>query len=69
MYIGQGLPTQVAMCGRVIQSSEPLRLAIVDGLDLTDRRMRNLGPATMLRRAKNCGLFGKTIRPASDLSI
>jgi putative SOS response-associated peptidase YedK len=32
------------MCGRVIQSSEPLRLAIVDGLDLTDRRMSNLGP-------------------------
>jgi putative SOS response-associated peptidase YedK len=32
------------MCGRVIQSSEPLRLAIVDGLDVTDRRMDNIGP-------------------------
>jgi putative SOS response-associated peptidase YedK len=31
------------MCGRVIQSSEPLRLAIVDGVDVTDRRMSNIG--------------------------
>ena len=32
------------MCGRVIQSSEPLRLAIVDGLNVSDRRMDNIGP-------------------------
>ena len=32
------------MCGRVIQSSEPLRLAIVDGLDTSDRRMGNVCP-------------------------
>jgi putative SOS response-associated peptidase YedK len=32
------------MCGRVIQSSEPLRLAIVDGLDTSNRRMGNVGP-------------------------
>jgi putative SOS response-associated peptidase YedK len=32
------------MCGRVIQSSEPLRLAIVEGLDVTDRRMGNVRP-------------------------
>jgi putative SOS response-associated peptidase YedK len=32
------------MCGRVIQSSEPLRLAIVDGLDISDRSMGNVGP-------------------------
>jgi putative SOS response-associated peptidase YedK len=32
------------MCGRVIQSSEPFRLAIVDGLDVIDRRVNNLGP-------------------------
>jgi putative SOS response-associated peptidase YedK len=32
------------MCGRVIQSSEPIRLAIVDGLDVSDRRINNIGP-------------------------
>jgi putative SOS response-associated peptidase YedK len=32
------------MCGRVIQSSGPLRLAIVDGLDVTDSRMANVTP-------------------------
>ena len=32
------------MCGRIIQSSEPLRLAIVDGLDVSDSRMGNIVP-------------------------
>src|SRR5262245_34166619 len=32
------------MCGRVIQSSGPLRLAIVDGLEVSDSRMRNVPP-------------------------
>src|SRR5512143_2554254 len=32
------------MCGRVIQSSGPLRLAIVEGLDVSDSRMANLRP-------------------------
>ena len=32
------------MCGRVIQSSSPLRLAIVDGLDVSDGRMGNVRP-------------------------
>ena len=30
------------MCGRIIQSSEPLRLAIVEGLDVSDSRMGNV---------------------------
>src|SRR5581483_2152016 len=30
------------MCGRVIQASGPLRYAIVDGLDINDRRMANV---------------------------
>jgi putative SOS response-associated peptidase YedK len=30
------------MCGRVIQSSAPFRLAIVDGLDVSDSRMGNV---------------------------
>jgi hypothetical protein len=29
------------MCGRVIQSSEPLRYAIVDGLDVRESRLSN----------------------------
>ena len=32
------------MCGRVIQSSAPIRLAIVEGLDVSDSRMRNVPP-------------------------
>ena len=32
------------MCGRVIQSSRPLRLAIVEGLDVSDSRMGNVSP-------------------------
>jgi putative SOS response-associated peptidase YedK len=30
------------MCGRVIQSSGPLRLAIVDGLDVSDSRIADV---------------------------
>ena len=33
-----------AMCGRVIQSSAPIRLAIVDGLDVRDSRVHNYPP-------------------------
>jgi putative SOS response-associated peptidase YedK len=32
------------MCGRVIQSSGPPRLAIVEGLEVIDRRTENIGP-------------------------
>src|SRR5262245_45341545 len=32
------------MYGRVIQSSDPLRLSIVDGLDVSDSRVRNAPP-------------------------
>jgi putative SOS response-associated peptidase YedK len=30
------------MCGRVIQSSGPLRLAIVDGLNISDSQLGNV---------------------------
>jgi putative SOS response-associated peptidase YedK len=33
-----------SMCGRVIQSSGPIRLAIVDGLDVSDDRMGKIRP-------------------------
>ncbi len=32
------------MCGRVIQASGQLRLAIVDGLNVADRRLTNVPP-------------------------
>jgi putative SOS response-associated peptidase YedK len=32
------------MCGRIIQSSGPLHLAIVDGLDVRDNRLPNIPP-------------------------
>ena len=32
------------MCGRIIQSSSPLHLAIVDGLEVIDSRMGNIRP-------------------------
>jgi putative SOS response-associated peptidase YedK len=32
------------MCGRIIQSSGLLRLAIVDGLDVRDSRLTNFPP-------------------------
>ena len=40
----RGLIYAEGMCGRVIQSSSPLRLAIVDGLDVSDSRMGNVRP-------------------------
>ena len=36
--------TYLPMCGRVIQSSGPLRLTIVEGLDVSDSRMGNVRP-------------------------
>src|SRR6266536_4606001 len=33
---------QASMCGRVIQASGPLNLAIVDGLDVRDSRLTNV---------------------------
>jgi len=32
------------MCGRVIQSSAPIRLAIVEGMDVRDSRVHNYPP-------------------------
>ena len=37
-------PREKQMCGRVIQSSAPLRLAIVDGLNVSDSRVVNTRP-------------------------
>jgi putative SOS response-associated peptidase YedK len=40
----RGLIYAEGMCGRVIQSSSPLRLAIVDGLDVSNSGMGNFPP-------------------------
>src|SRR5690242_13945061 len=40
----KGYLTYLPMCGRVIQSSGALRLAIVNGLDVSDSRMGNIRP-------------------------
>jgi putative SOS response-associated peptidase YedK len=55
------------MCGRVIQSSALLRLAIVDGLEVNDSRLRNVPRRYKLRRARSCSSSGKTTRRSLDL--
>jgi hypothetical protein len=52
------------MCGRIIQSSEPLRYAIVDGMNVRDSRVHNYPPAGMARRAKSYWSSVAIIRPA-----
>ena len=42
--LDSGLIYAEGMCGRVIQSSSPLRLAIVDGLDVSNSGMGNFPP-------------------------
>ena len=39
MNFARELPATLKMCGRIIQSSEPLRLAIVEGLSVSDSRL------------------------------
>ena len=36
---------ELVMCGRVIQKSGPLRLVIVEGLDVSDSRVANVRPS------------------------
>jgi putative SOS response-associated peptidase YedK len=40
------------MCGRVVQASDPLRFAFIDGLDLPDSRSKppsyNVAPSQLL---------------------
>ena len=61
--------TYLPMCGRVIQSSQPLRLAIVDGLDVSDSRMGNIYPRYNAHRAKNYWSFGRIRKQVSCRSI
>jgi hypothetical protein len=39
---GKGWRNKIEMCGRVVQASGPLSLAIVDGLDVRDSRLTNV---------------------------
>ena len=42
------------MCGRVIQSSGPLRYGMFEGMDMRDSRTHNYRPAGTPRQAKTC---------------
>ena len=44
MVLQTSIPTRRIMCGRVIQSSTPFRLAIVEGLDVRDGRFHDYPP-------------------------
>jgi len=44
----------MTMCGRVIQSSGPLRYGIVEGMDMRDSRTHNYPPRWNARQAKTC---------------
>ena len=58
------------MCGRVIQSSGPLRYAIVDGMNfLRDSRVHNYPPRWNAAPSRHCWLFDAIIRPAKSPSI
>ena len=53
------------MCGRVIQASGPLNLAIVDGLDVRDNRLTNVPRRYNAAPSQELLLPGRTIRPES----
>ncbi len=57
---------KVEMCGRVIQASGPLNLAIVDGLDIGIAGSRTCLGDLMPRQARSCSSSGRTIRPDSS---
>jgi len=42
------------MCGRVIQSSGPLRYAIVDGVNVRDSRVHNYPPRWNAAPSQDC---------------
>ena len=56
----------VPMCGRVVQASDPLRFAFVDGLQVPHSRASR--PLIMSRRASSFTSFAKSTKPASARS-
>ena len=54
------------MCGRVIQSSGPLRYSIVDGMTVRDSRVLNYGRGGMQRPS---GASPNRRSPARDLGV
>jgi hypothetical protein len=50
------------MCGRIIQSSGPLRLAIIEGLDVSDSRLGNI--PRRYNAALRLFLFRKRVSPS-----
>ncbi len=65
--LGEGCSPRV-MCGRIMQASGPLRLAMVDGLDVRGSGLTNVPRRYNAARAKSFWSSGKTIRPARTLA-
>jgi hypothetical protein len=61
-----GKRRKVEMCGRVIQASGPLSLAIVDGLDVRDSRLTNMPRRFNAAPSQELLVIRQTIRPESD---
>jgi hypothetical protein len=57
------------MCGRVIQSSGPLRYAIVDGMNVPTAACTTIRRGGTARRARTCWSSPATTRPARYRSI
>jgi len=57
------------MCGRVSQSSGPMRYGIVEGLDVPTAAFTTVRPAGMPRRARSSWSSGAIIRPVRCRSI
>ena len=56
------------MCGRVIQSAGPVRLGIVEGLDVSDSRMGNVPPrpSSLWRTGLRCMRCGPRASPQGE---
>ena len=56
---------ELVMCGRVIQKSGPLRLAIVEGLDVSDSRLGNVPRRYNVAEFRSFTSSARTTRRAS----
>jgi len=57
------------MCGRVIQSSRPIKLAIVDGLNVRDNRLTNYPARYNAAPSQELLVIHRNHRPAKSPSI
>ena len=57
----------ISMCGRVVQSSGPIRLAIVDGLNVRDNRSENV--RRRYNAAPSPGAAGDPAEPQDERAV